>query len=78
MDNLDYSTIKAAEEGNAIVIRLYEKVGLLTQAKIRIDLDLVNVNLVNIAEEHLKEIGTTREFELVFKPYEVHTIKIQL
>lgn len=64
--------------GNAIVIRLYEKAGLLTQAKIRIDLDLVNVNLVNIAEEHLKEIGTTREFELVFKPYEVHTIKIQL
>lgn len=76
--NIDYSTIKAAEEGNAIVIRLYEKAGLLTQAKIRIDLDLVNVNLVNIAEEHLKEIGTTREFELVFKPYEVHTIKIQL
>ena len=75
--NIVIETVKAAQEGDGIIIRLYEVYGKGTKAHIQPKFDFQKVFLVDMMEENPAELTIDgKMIELQFKPYEIHTIKL--
>ena len=72
-------TVKAAEDGHGIVVRLYEAAGAAADAELRCRLDLAGAALTNLVEEGaelLPVAGNTAR--LTFRPFEIHTLRLEL
>ena len=69
-------TIKLAEDGKGIILRLYESVGGREKVSITWNQPLSSVWLSNALEDQLEPIeqGTAGEFELQFAPFEIKTV----
>lgn len=76
-NNVVLETIKQAEDGTGIIVRMYESENALTKAKLQYNGKMKRVVLCNLIEEEL-EILTAEgnEIPVVLKPYEVVTLKI--
>ncbi len=67
--------IKPAEDGNGIIVRMYEPCG--TSGKITVSLPgEAVVTETSPMEESIAEIGTVSSFEVVCKPFEIRTFRI--
>ncbi len=69
--------VKQAEDGEDLIVRLYECHGSTTKARIRLNLPCRSVSLVDMLEENLRKLaGKTSEVTLEFTPYAIHTLRI--
>jgi alpha-mannosidase len=72
-------TIKEAEDGSGIIIRMYESENALTKAHIQLGVtasSIVECNLIEEEGENVPAVGDG--FDIEIKPYEVKTYKIRL
>lgn len=72
-------TIKKAEENDDIILRLYEAYGMKKNVKIRSRYPIKSAELTNMLEETISKIKADSDsFSLVFKPFEIHTVRLKM
>lgn len=78
--NIIIETVKKAEDGSGIIIRLYESENALTKAAITFDKnEIVSLEECNLIEETIEKIKTNKHsFQFAIKPYEIKTYKVVL
>ncbi len=77
-DNIVVEAVKKAEDDNSIIIRLYEAYGKKTEANVEFSKKPEEVFVTDLMEENGKKLDI--EFlscKLEFKPFEIHTLKVQ-
>jgi alpha-mannosidase len=77
-DHIVIETVKKSEDSSHVIVRLYECHGTSTSSVIRFGhppKQVILTNLMEQAGEPLKLSGC--EVELIFKPFEIHTIELQ-
>ena len=78
--NVMIETVKQAEDGNGVVIRIYEYENSLTKAQISLDraAEIVSIEECNLIEEFIETVPKTENgFEIEIKPYEIKTYRIK-
>jgi alpha-mannosidase len=73
--NIIIEAVKPAEDGDGIVIRMYECEKRHTNARISLNFDSGRIAVVNMLEDELYEINTGKNIELSFNPFEIITLK---
>ena len=77
--NIIIETIKEAEDGRGVIIRLYESENALTKAKLLFNKSFKAAEECNLIEEKEKDIESQgNNLSLTFKPYEIKTIRLEL
>jgi len=75
--NIVIETVKRAEDGNGTVIRMYESENAYTKAKLTVHADFKKAEICNLLEEPQSDAAVSGNvIDVVFKPYEVVTVKI--
>lgn len=75
--NVIVETIKRAEDGEGIIVRMYESENAYTKTKLTVNADFKKAFICNLLEETEHEAAVSgKEIEVVLKPYEVVTVKI--
>jgi alpha-mannosidase len=75
--NLVIDTIKRAEDGDGVIVRLYECHGARGAAGIKLDLPFKQATLCNILEEPLGKAKSREDgVEISYKPYQIVTIRL--
>lgn len=76
--NVILETVKRAEDGNGIILRMYESENSFTKAKLTVDADFTKAYVCNLLEEEEQEADVNgKEISVTLKPYEVVTIKVK-
>jgi len=76
-ENIIVGAFKKAEDDSAVVLRLYEAYGNRGRVKIRFGFDIKKAVETNLLEDEFTSIEVkSNEIEVLFKPYEVKTIKL--
>ncbi len=76
--NIIVETIKKAEEGNGIVLRLYEAYGIGNRVKVKFEITIKSAYITNMLEENRQRLTVKNNtIQLVFKPFEIHTILVE-
>lgn len=80
--NVMIDTVKKAEFGNTLIIRLYEFGGIRTKASVTVDPylgELCSVEETDLMEEHPFALPFTgQQIELALAPYEIKTLNLAL
>jgi alpha-mannosidase len=78
-ENILADTVKCSEEGDGIVIRMYETYGKRTRAHVTLaDLNATSAVSCTCLEEEMESIPfIDNELLITFKPYEIKTIKLK-
>ncbi|HBI73444.1 MAG TPA: alpha-mannosidase [Lachnospiraceae bacterium] len=76
-DHIVVETVKKAEDSNHIIVRLYECHGTTTAATIKLGMPPKQVALADLMEQEKLPLELCgNEVQLIFKPFEIHTLKI--
>jgi alpha-mannosidase len=76
--NVIVETVKKAEDGDDMIVRLYEAHGASGPARVSFGFPIASVSIVDLMEENPREIAVSEDVvELVFEPFEVLTLKIE-
>jgi len=78
--NIIIESVKAAYEGDGIILRMYECFNRRTKVNLTFAEKLKTVYETDMLENELYEINTSQEKQVCFemKPYEIKTIKVRL
>lgn len=78
-ENILADTVKCSEEGDGIVIRMYETYGKRTKAHVKLaDLNATSIVTCTCLEEEIEAIPfMDEELLITFNPYEIKTIKLK-
>ncbi len=77
-DNVILETIKRAEDGEGTILRMYESDNAYTKAKLTVHADFTKAYICNLLEEREYETAVEGNvIDVVLKPYEVVTVRIQ-
>jgi alpha-mannosidase len=79
--NIVLETVKLAEDGSGIILRLYESENAATKAYITLDAtsSIAEVAECNLLEEEQEKLSADENSFMIFiKPYEIKTYKIKL
>jgi alpha-mannosidase len=77
--NVIVAAVKKSEDGNDLIIRLYEAGKSAGYAKLTFGMDLKSIAEVNLLEEEPVEVTLEgREAELYFRPFEIKTLRISI
>lgn len=69
--------IKKAEDGNGVIVRMYENKNNRIRAQIQTAYPIAHVYECNLLEENEEELTAGKNcFETVFKPYEIKTFRL--
>lgn len=75
--NCFVEVIKRAENGNGVIIRMYENKNRYTKTKIQFHQNFSHIYECSLLEENEKELEITgRTVEVVFQPYEIKTFRV--
>jgi alpha-mannosidase len=75
--NIFVEAVKPCEDAEkAYIVRLYEAQGSQTRAKISLPACVSGVSETNMLEEKTADHGRTDSLELVFRPFEIKTVKV--
>ena len=75
--NVVIETIKQAEDGSGVVIRMYESENAYTKAKLTVNHEFGKAQICNLLEEPEYTAQTAgNTIDVVLKPYEVVTVKL--
>lgn len=76
--NVVLETVKRAEDGDGIVVRMYESENALTKAKLTVNADFEKAYICNLLEETEGEAAVNGNvIDVVLKPYEVVTVLLR-
>jgi alpha-mannosidase len=75
-ENIVIETVKRAEDGRGVIVRLYECAGCETMAKLEVRLHVKSMELVNLMEGRCDQSKLRAGGELRFAAFEIHTVKI--
>ncbi|MCL6457627.1 MAG: hypothetical protein K6T85_06435 [Gorillibacterium sp.] len=76
-DNIIIESVKPCEDAErAFILRLYEAEGTYTRTQLCLGYDVRAVHLTNMLEEEIEALAGTDENELVFRPFEIKTVKV--
>lgn len=76
--NVVLETVKLAEDGNGVVLRMYESENALTKTKLTVNTAFTKAYVCNLLEEEEREADVIgKEISVTLKPYEVVTIKVK-
>ena len=76
--NVVLETVKMAEDGNGIVLRMYESENALTKVKLTVNTAFEKAYICNLLEEIESEAAVHgKTIEVVLKPYEVVTVLVR-
>lgn len=75
--NVIMETVKQAEEGDGVILRIYESENSYTRTRVTVNTDFSKAYVCNLLEEeeHAAEVNG-REISVELKPYEVVTLKL--
>jgi len=79
-ENIIIETVKKAEEGDDIILRLYEANGASTKSTLTLSIKpeiIWKTDLLERPEEQLL-IGTQNTLALTFQPFEILTLRLHL
>ncbi|MED5020905.1 alpha-mannosidase [Paenibacillus chibensis] len=80
--NIMIDTVKKAEDGSSLIVRLYEFGGIRTKASVKVDPYLGAVRSAqetDLMEEHPVDLAVNgHEFEVALAPYEIKTLNISI
>ena len=75
--NVIIETIKEAEDGSGIIVRMYESENAYTKTNVTVNTDFAKAYVCNLLEEtELEAEVNGREIAVTLKPYEVVTLKL--
>ncbi len=75
--NVIIETIKQAEDGNGVIVRMYESDNAYTKATVTVNTDFSKAYVCNLLEEEEQEAHVSgRDIAVELKPYEVITLKL--
>jgi alpha-mannosidase len=75
--NIVVEAVKKAEEGDDLIVRLYESTGATTQVKLQLGSPVTSASLVNLLEEEAQALPLNGNLlNLTFGPYEIHTLRL--
>ncbi|HEY5583076.1 MAG TPA: glycoside hydrolase family 38 C-terminal domain-containing protein [Ruminiclostridium sp.] len=76
-NNIIIESIKPCEDNQkAFIMRLYEAEGTFTHSEIKLGIEYKSAEITNMLEETLEVLPGKPEIQLIFKPFEIKTIKI--
>lgn len=76
-DTVIVEAIKPCEDGGrTFIVRLYEAEGAYTPCTLRLFDGVKNVQITNMLEEEQQNLGGAHEHKLVFRPFEIKTIRV--
>ena len=76
-DNVILETVKAAEDGNGIILRLYESENAKTNVCLTVNRDFQKAYICNLLEETEAEAAVSANcIQIPVKPYEIVTVRI--
>ena len=77
-ENIVIETVKKAEDGDGIIVRMYESFNKRTNTVLKTGFDFKSVTLCDMLENDLKVISAKENLiPLTLKPFEIVTIKIR-
>jgi alpha-mannosidase len=73
-------TVKQAEDGNDVILRMYETMGGRTRVRLETDLPVTGAIETSIEEQPIGEVMPPDKsaFELEFGPFEIKTVRLTL
>ena len=71
-------TVKQAEDGNGVILRIYEYENALTKGRVSVNLEGVKgVEECNLLEEKIQDVPWDGNgFDIRMKPYEIKTYRL--
>ena len=76
-DNVILETVKAAEDGNGIILRLYESENAKTKACLTVNRDFEKAYICNLLEQTETEATVSgNRIQIPVKPYEIVTVRV--
>ncbi len=76
--NVVIETIKQAEDGDGIVIRMYESENALTKTKLTVNMPFEKAYICNLLEETESEAAVSgNSIDVVLKPFEIVTVLLK-
>lgn len=77
-DNVIIETVKPCEDAEkAYIVRLYEAEGIYTNAFLSLPENIKSAYITNMLEENISDINTENgAIKLVFRPFEIKTVKV--
>lgn len=78
--NVMIETVKQAEDGEGVILRIYEYENALTKAHISLAMaqEIVSIEECNLIEEIIETVPKTEDgFDIEIKPYEIKTYKVK-
>lgn len=77
-ENVILETVKRAEDGDGIILRMYESENALTRAELTVNRPFSRAYLCNLLEEIQEEVPTDgNKVAVTCKPYEVVTVRLK-
>ena len=78
-NNVIIETIKEAEDGSGIIVRMYECDNALTKAHVSLGIKASSITECNLVEEEIAPVDFNGHgFDIEIKPYEIKTYKIKI
>ena len=75
--NVIIDTVKKAQDGGDLIVRLYEAHGAAARAKVRFGFPIKSAQLANLMEEAGRKLKVSgNAIILEFRPFEVHTLRV--
>ena len=75
--NVVIETIKQAEDGKGVILRMYESENAYTKTSVTVNADFGKAYVCNLLEEAEQEAQVSgRQIAVTLKPYEVVTLKL--
>ena len=79
VDDVVIDTVKQSEDGNDLIVRLYEAHGRGSIGRLQLGLPVRKAALVDLMEEHPTNLPIREDaVELHFGPYEIHTVRLYI
>lgn len=78
MPNIVIETAKKAENGNGLIIRMYDAWDKKSNPKIKLAVPAKKISLCDMMENNIEEIGSGNTFIVPVKNFEIVTVRVEL
>ncbi|MCR5484891.1 MAG: alpha-mannosidase [Clostridiales bacterium] len=77
--NVIIETVKKAEDGNEMIVRMYETWNKQTDCAVSLGVDVKNASICDLMEDDIENVDfDNNSIKLTFKPFEIKTLKITM
>jgi alpha-mannosidase len=77
-DNVILETVKESEDGEDLILRMYETKNMRTKLKLTLGFHAKSASVCNLMENEISDLSLNgRELELTVQPFEIVTLRIK-